>query len=87
MYVIAVYDVSTNKNNKILKLLRQYLFHVQNSVFEGNISENLYMELKAKLNAFTYKGNEQIVIYKIPTEKALKKDILSDKTTLEYEIV
>lgn len=36
MYCIVTYGVKAQRNAKILKVLRQYLFRVQNSVFEGN---------------------------------------------------
>lgn len=86
MYVIAVYDVNSKKNNKILKLLREYLYHTQNSVFEGNISEGLYLELKERINAFTFAGKEQIIFYKIITEKAFKKDLICNNERMLYEI-
>ena len=39
MYVIAVYDVSAERTVKMLKLCRKYLHWIQNSVFEGELSE------------------------------------------------
>ena len=48
MYVIAVYDVDQKRCGKMLKLCRGYLHHVQNSVFEGEITEARLMELKIK---------------------------------------
>ena len=37
MYVICTYDVNEKRCDKLKKLLRQYLFHVQKSVFEGEL--------------------------------------------------
>ena len=39
MYVIVVYDVGEKRVGKMLKLCRQYLCWIQNSVFEGALSE------------------------------------------------
>ena len=39
MYVILVYDVDQKRTAKMLKLCRRYLSWLQNSVFEGEISE------------------------------------------------
>ena len=39
MYVILIYDVNVKRVGKMLKLCRQYLCWIQNSVFEGEISE------------------------------------------------
>ena len=40
MYVIIVYDIKVERVNKVKSFLRQYLFWIQNSVFEGEASES-----------------------------------------------
>ncbi len=50
MYVICTYDVDEKKCNKCMTLLRQYLFHVQNSVFEGELSPAKFQELQEKIS-------------------------------------
>ena len=40
MYVIIVYDIKVERVNKVKSFLRQYLFWIQNSVFEGESSES-----------------------------------------------
>jgi CRISPR-associated protein Cas2 len=45
MYVILVYDVNEKRVAKMLKLCRRYLNWIQNSVFEGEISEVKLKEL------------------------------------------
>ena len=37
MYVIIVYDINVDRVNKVKSFLRQYLFWIQNSVFEGEL--------------------------------------------------
>ena len=44
MYIILVYDIGEKRVGKMLKLCRQYLSWIQNSVFEGEITE---VKLKA----------------------------------------
>lgn len=39
MFVILVYDVDQKRVAKVLKKCREYLFWVQNSVFEGELTE------------------------------------------------
>ena len=55
MYVVLVYDISQEKNgakrwSKVFKISKKYLSHIQNSVFEGEISkpqlEQLQQEMK-----------------------------------------
>ena len=38
MYIICTYDVKSKNCPKFMKLLRRYLFHVQKSVFEGELT-------------------------------------------------
>ena len=39
MFAIVTYDVNARRNSRILKICRRYLNHVQQSVFEGMITE------------------------------------------------
>ena len=48
MYVILVYDCGEKRVGKMLKLCRKYLNWIQNSVFEGEISEVKLKELTLK---------------------------------------
>jgi CRISPR-associated protein Cas2 len=48
MYVILVYDFGEKRVGKMLKLCRKYLNWIQNSVFEGEISEVKLKELTIK---------------------------------------
>ena len=59
MYIVLVYDVSKDENGQkrwshIFKICKKYLTHIQNSVFEGEIStvqlEKLRGELKPHVN-------------------------------------
>lgn len=55
MYVILVYDFGEKRVNKMLKLCRKYLNWIQNSVFEGEISEVRLKELLMQSEAFMKK--------------------------------
>jgi len=44
-----VYDVGEKRVAKVLKISRKYLYWVQNSVFEGEISESNLRRLKHEL--------------------------------------
>lgn len=52
MYVILVYDFREKRVGKMLKLCRRYLNWIQNSVFEGEISEARLKELLMKSGKF-----------------------------------
>ena len=46
MYVVVVYDVGEKRVQKVLKFLRKYLTWIQNSVFEGNVTDAELFKIK-----------------------------------------
>ncbi|MDD6953800.1 MAG: CRISPR-associated endonuclease Cas2 [Prevotella sp.] len=63
MYVILIYDVNVKRVGKMLKLCRQYLCWIQNSVFEGEISEAKLQELCNKIKSFIDESEDSIIIF------------------------
>ncbi|MEI7595754.1 MAG: CRISPR-associated endonuclease Cas2 [Bacteroidota bacterium] len=76
MYVILVYDIGEKRVGKMLKLCRQYLSWIQNSVFEGEITEVKLLELKSKANSIMEKSEDSIIIFKTRQEKWLEKEVV-----------
>jgi CRISPR-associated protein Cas2 len=76
MYVILVYDVGEKRVGKMLKLCRQYLNWIQNSVFEGEISEVKLKELLFKAKSLINEETDSIIIFKARQEKWLEKQIV-----------
>ncbi|MGC9375062.1 MAG: CRISPR-associated endonuclease Cas2 [Bacteroidales bacterium] len=76
MYVILVYDIDVKRVSKILKLCRKYLNWIQNSVFEGEITEVKLLELKNKFNTIIDKKKDSIIIFKSRNERWLDKEIV-----------
>ena len=60
----------------MLKLCRQYLNWIQNSVFEGEISHVKLMELKEKALTLMDKETDSIIIFKARQEKWLDKEVV-----------
>ena len=84
MYVIIAYDVNVERVNKVKKFLRRYLNWVQNSLFEGELSEADLEEIKLGLNKIINEEEDMIVIYKFRTEKAVKREIIGvDKSQID----
>ncbi|HKJ31082.1 MAG TPA: CRISPR-associated endonuclease Cas2 [Balneolales bacterium] len=75
MYVILVYDINQKRVGKMLKLCRQYLNWIQNSVFEGEISDVKLKELKHRANQIM-KDEDGVIIFKNRDEKWLEKDVM-----------
>ena len=76
MYVILVYDVGERRVQKMLKLCRQYLNWIQNSVFEGEITPVKLKELLAKADEIIDKDTDSIIIFKSRESRWLEKDII-----------
>ncbi|MCF8358650.1 MAG: CRISPR-associated endonuclease Cas2 [Prolixibacteraceae bacterium] len=76
MYIIAVYDVNQKRVGKMLKLCRQYLNWIQNSVFEGEISEVKLEELKIQAKKIMDEEDDSFILFKTRQEKWLEKEIM-----------
>jgi CRISPR-associated protein Cas2 len=76
MYVIAMYDVGEKRVGKMLKLCRRYLNWIQNSVFEGEITEVKILELKHKASLIMDTETDSLIIFKTRQEKWLDKEIV-----------
>jgi CRISPR-associated protein Cas2 len=85
MYVIAVYDVDQKRCGKMLKLCRAHLHHIQNSVFEGEITEAKLeaMKIKAK-KIMSEEEGDSLILFKSRNEKWLDKEIVgADKRPVD----
>ena len=73
--MILVYDIGEKRVGKMLKLCRKYLNWIQNSVFEGEITEVKLKELtlKAKL---IMKEEDSLIIFSSRSEQFLDKQII-----------
>ena len=76
MYVIAVYDMGEKRVGKMLKLCRRYLNWIQNSVFEGEISEVKLLELKQEAMLLMDEETDSLIIFKARQERWLEKEIV-----------
>lgn len=75
MYVILVYDFEQKRVGKMLKLCRRYLHWIQNSVFEGEISEVNLKELLLQADEFLDKERDSIIIFKSKSAIYMEKEI------------
>ena len=76
MYVIAVYDCGEGRVGKMLKLCRQYLNWIQNSVFEGELTPLQLQELKFKAKQLMDMDYDSLIIFSSRSEKWLKKEVV-----------
>jgi CRISPR-associated protein Cas2 len=84
MYVILVYDIGEKRVGKMLKLCRKYLHWIQNSVFEGEITEVKLVELKYKAKLLIHEDIDSVIIFKSRDERWLDKEIVGrERSTLD----
>ena len=66
MHVVVVYDTAAERNPKILRTCRQYLHHVQRSVFEGQLTPaqlRRFQDTVATVLDLTY---DSVIVYIFP---------------------
>ena len=84
MYVILVYDIDQKRVGKMLKLCRRYLNWIQNSVFEGEMTEVKLKELLHEAKAIMNVETDSIIVFKSRQEKWLDKLVVGkEKNKIE----
>lgn len=89
MYVILVYDIKSDDGgqrvlNKTFKICKKYLCHIQNSVFEGELSEAQIIKLNYELKKVVRTDVDSIILFKSRNERWLNKEMWGkqeDKTS------
>ncbi len=64
MFVILVYDVKASRDAKVRKIVKGYLRPVQESVFDGNITQKNLNQMKNSLSKCVDVEHDYIRIYK-----------------------
>lgn len=87
MYVVLVYDVSKDENGQkrwshIFKICKKYLSHIQNSVFEGEISVVQLTKMKQELEPYINGRLDSVVIFKSRQQKWLDKELWGQQDDL-----
>ena len=87
MYIVLVYDVSQEENgarrwSRIFKICKKYLTHIQNSVFEGELSKGQLAQLQKELEEYIDKELDSVIIFKSRQEKWLDKEFWGRKDDL-----
>jgi len=76
MYYILVYDVNVKRVSKMLKLVREYLNHVQNSVFEGELTDAQLEELKYNIRELMNEEEDSVIIYCVGSKRWSNREVL-----------
>lgn len=84
MYVIIVYDINVERVNKVKSFLRQHLFWIQNSVFEGELTESEFEIIYNGLIEIIDENVDSVIIYKLRMAELLNRKVLGvEKSPIE----
>jgi len=81
MYIILVYDIASvnggdKRVGKMLKHCRKYLNWIQNSVFEGEITDVKLKEMLYVARKIMDEKTDSIIIFKSRDERWLDKEVI-----------
>ena len=79
MYVILVYDIVMDDGGprvlrRVFKECKKFLVHIQNSVFEGELSKAQLFKLEVSLKKYIRQDVDSLIIFKTRNEKWLEKE-------------
>lgn len=87
MYVIVTYDVAVERQDKVRKILRRYLNWVQNSVFEGEITESKLEECKFEIKNAIDRNHDSVYFYILPWKDLVRKEIIGEGGELDSTLI
>ena len=79
MYVVLVYDVSKDENGRkrwshIFKICKKYMSHIQNSVFEGELSKVQLIKMQNELKPYINSELDSVILFKSRQQRWLDKE-------------
>jgi CRISPR-associated protein Cas2 len=76
VFVIVAYDVAVERLDRVRGVLKQYLNWVQNSAFEGELTEASLEELRLNLRDIVEETRDSVLFYTVSNPKWVKKTTL-----------
>jgi CRISPR-associated protein Cas2 len=76
MYVLLVYDVEVARVTKVHKFLKRHMHWVQNSVFEGELTEAQVETVKAGLRRLLSEDTDSVLIYTAREQRWLTRETM-----------
>ena len=86
VYVIAVYDVQADRTRLFRNYLRRFLIHVQNSVFEGEVTEGELERMRNDLEEMLAPG-ESTIIYTVSAESYVDRTVFGEDPTEDSQFL
>lgn len=76
MYVILVYDIGEDRVSKACKFCRRYLNWVQNSVFEGELTNARFARMQSGIRKIIEEDGDSVLIYVLRDQKLITKQVM-----------
>jgi CRISPR-associated protein Cas2 len=76
MYVLIVYDIAVKRVTKVHKFLKRHLNWVQNSVFEGELTDAQIEVVKAGLRRILDDETDSVLFYTARDQRWLSKEVM-----------
>ncbi len=87
VYLIVTYDVNEKRINKVRKILKKYFMWVQNSVFEGEITDGKLAKCIHELERVINKEEDSIYFYSIENRSNYQKTVLGVEKDMTSNIL
>jgi CRISPR-associated protein Cas2 len=75
-FYLAVYDVKVKRVAKMLKLFRRYMIWIQNSVFEGEMTEAQFQRLRLEAKTLMETDEDSVIFYELGSGKYVGRTVL-----------
>ena len=79
MYVLLVYDVEVARVVKVHKYLKRHLHWVQNSVFEGELTDAQIETVKAGLRRLVNEETDSVLVYTARDQRWLTRETMGQQ--------
>lgn len=76
MYLIMVYDAAPKRGVKLLKFLRKHLMWIQNSVFEGEVTNSQLSVIIKGVKDIINSEYDSIIYYTFDSQKYTARNVL-----------
>ncbi|WP_333655039.1 CRISPR-associated endonuclease Cas2 [Dissulfurispira sp.] len=86
-YLIITYDIGEDRVSKVRRILKKYFMWVQNSVFEGDITEGKLAKCKSELQKAINEDEDSIYFYSLENRLNYRKTVMGVEKELTGNIL
>ena len=90
IYLVLIYDIALASEGEerrsdarvlrnVFKTCKKYLTHIQNSVFEGELSEPQLMQLKLELSKYLRMEKDSCIVFRGRNNVWMQKEFLTQR--------